>query len=235
MHATWEFATVDDGRARWDWRDGPPEIKSLVPVRYPSSRARSRHVPARAFCMATGGYVLAESGLEHDLVRLLDRSRATAWLVAQPARLRFEIESRCPLTHIPDLVSMTVDGTATIWDCRAEERQDDDFRAKSALTRVACAVVGWRYEVFVGQPMVERLNERWLGGFRRPRLWHERQRVILLATARDGTTLGDLLDLDDGSGELISTAWHLLWTGELKCNLAGALRRETAVAARSDG
>ncbi|NKY08842.1 TnsA-like heteromeric transposase endonuclease subunit [Cellulomonas hominis] len=205
-------------------------MTALLPTRRPRSRARSRHVPAHVFSTKCGDYLRVESGLEHDLVRLLDRSTTTAWLVAQPVHLRFDLEESRRVEHVPDLLHAGTGGEVTIWDCRPDERQDDDFLERSRLTRMACAQVGWLYEVFAGQLPAERLNERWLSGFRRDRPWHDRYRNdVLAAVLSDGRGVGDLLDLDDGSGEFVSTMWHLLWAGELRFDDSAPLRVTTTL------
>jgi hypothetical protein len=53
-----------------------------------------------------------------------------------------------PASHIPDLLTLHDDNAVTVWDVRAIEEQDEDFRNKCAATRDACAAVGWRYEAF---------------------------------------------------------------------------------------
>jgi hypothetical protein len=98
--------------------------------------------------MTTRTVVHLESGLEHDLVRKPDRDPAIVHMVSRPLRLCWttpEIAS-----HTPDLLTVQTDGAVTVWDVRAVEEQDNEFGTKSAITRDACQVVGWRYEVFTG-------------------------------------------------------------------------------------
>ena len=108
---------------------------------------------------------------------------------------------------------------------------DEEFRLRSALTREACPEVGWRYEVFTGLGQAALLNERWLYGFRRSMVWHASRRDQILTVASESVDLGTLLLLDDGSGELSSTVWHMLWSGELMSDLDVPLRRSSRVAA----
>lgn len=143
MDAVWTFS-VDGARVTWDWRDGQPPVDRLSPMRTPRSGTRSRHVPATAYSTTTRGWLQLESGLEHDLVRVLDRRRDVGWIAAQPVELAFAPE---PGKHLPDLLS-TSNGQVTVWDCRSEQRQDDDFLRDAAATASACAQIGWSYEVF---------------------------------------------------------------------------------------
>ena len=66
-------------------------------------KARSGHIPVYAFSVTTGGHLRLESGLEHDLVRELDRHLDVNWLVAQPCLLRLAARRRGRrLEHTPD-------------------------------------------------------------------------------------------------------------------------------------
>ncbi|MCC2313555.1 TnsA-like heteromeric transposase endonuclease subunit [Cellulomonas xiejunii] len=232
MDRRWEFATESCGRVVWDWAGGSPTIEHLVPVRRPSSRARSRHVPAKVYSMMTGGWLLAESGLEHDLIRVLDRQPDVRWIVAQPLRLEFVYPDR-RFSHIPDVLSVRGD-SVTVWDCRPASRHDDAFIERTTATKAVCAEVGWSYEVFVGQPLPERMNERWLAGFRRSRPWHDDYRHLVLAACATPVTLAELISSDDGSGKFVETIWHLICVGELVCDLDTPLRRATRVRSSSD-
>jgi hypothetical protein len=122
------------------------------------------------------------------------------------------------------------DGGVTVWDVRADEEQDEEFLTKSAITCQACKSVGWRYEVFSGLAEQERLNLLWLHGFRRRPLWADRftEQVRTAARARRAT-LGTLLAVDDGTGELTSVVWHLLWRGDVSIDLDMPWTSDTAV------
>ena len=79
---------------------------------------------------------------------------------------------------------------------------------------------------------LEQLNTMWLNGFRRAPSGP--------ADARNGpgrrrgatgpTFWGDIFAHDDGSGELISTVWHLLWRGALDIDMTAPWTPTTAVA-----
>jgi hypothetical protein len=60
----------------------------------------------------------------------------------------------------------------------------------------------------------------WLHCFRRVPPWLARwQEPIHQALSAGGASAADLFALDDGSGELISTVWHLLWCGALTTDM----------------
>jgi hypothetical protein len=149
-------------------------------------------------------------------------------MVSQPLRLSWTTLE--PASHIPDLLTVCVDGAVTAWDVRALEEQDDDFRTKSAVTRCACAVVGWHYEVFTGLSGTERLNLLWLHGFRRRPAWADRFEDEIRRAAGCGiATLGTLFAGDDGTGEMKAVVWHLLWSGVLGIDMAVSWNPHTPV------
>lgn len=215
--ARWSFALGrGEHPVEWDWLQGPPNVFGLGSVRRPQSHSRARHVPVRAYSVTTGTHLEVESGLEHDLVRVLDRRSDVTWLVAQPCRILFPLDVG-RRTHVPDLLSLSTGGRVTLWDVRPNARADDLFWRQVAMTQRACADVGWGHEVFHGLDEVERLNLLWLQGFRHEMPWHERHVERLTGSVRSGeATIQDLIDLDDGSGEVIATMWHLMWCGQLK-------------------
>ena len=187
-------------------------------MRKPRSSKRNRHVPSPVYSMANGGFLTMESGLEHDLLRRVDRDQRMRRIVAQPFKLSWNGPE--PAGHYPDLLTLCADGSTTVWDVRATEDQDDDFWTTVAVTRKACELVGWRCEVFSGLGDTERLNLLWLHGFRRRPTWNDQfeEQIISLA-GHPPATLGSIMQSDDGSGELIAVMWHLLWRGVLSADI----------------
>lgn len=232
----WWFRVVEAAALiRWTWSDGAPPVTQLCSVRLPTSHARSRHIPVRAVSVTTRTTLRLESGLEHDLVRMLDRDEQTAWLVSQPCRIDAGSGRRGDLKHTPDLLSMTPSGHVTLWDARHPHRMDERFRRAAEFTKVACADVGWDYRIFTGLPEVQRLNLIWLGGARRSRPWHTVWTPQILDHVADPSTdatVAGVMSLDDGSGEAISTMWHLLWAGALTADLSVPLRLDTQLGLR---
>ncbi len=223
----WLFRVGSEARV-WDWRDGPPDPRQLDQYRVPKARALSKHVPGAAFSVTTGGTLQFESGLEHLLIRTLDRDRRVSWLLAQPFELRFRLADGRSIRHVPDLLSLSDDGV-TVWDARAEQRRSTRFNVQARLTQIACDHVGWGYQLFDEPARVVSVNLIWLGCYRqspyRDSLTQSRLRNGLI----DGTiqTIGDVARLDSGYGELLATMWHHIWRGDIECDLASPFRQTT--------
>lgn len=225
----WRLAIDAPGElAEWDVGSlGAPEPHDLFPARAPSSGDFSRHIPVTAHSVTTGSHLELESNLEHELLRVLERSNDVAWIVPQPLELHQVGEHQ--RHHVPDLLSEHVDGSVTIWDARPEERVDELFEIKASFTRAACAAVGWRYEIFHGTAtLAGSLNHRWLHDDRRLRPWHTSRLPELRSLFANGPiTIGEVMANDDGTGELTSTLWHYLWRGSVGCDLESPIRMAT--------
>lgn len=232
MNAVW-FVSLDSpgSRAEWDVASlGPPDPAQLVSVRRPNSGAFSRHVPASAYSVTTGTHLELESGLEHELVRTLDRQRDVVHLVAQPLWLHFPTEPGRAPSHQPDLLSVRADGSVTVWDVRPAERRDELFDRRARLTAEACHEARWGYETFAGLTETARMNLLWLSGFKLSMPWHRGRRDELSVLFRIGDVrVADVVSADGGHGELVSTMWHLLWSGALACDLDRRITRGTTL------
>lgn len=230
----WTMRFLDGVETVWLWQvQGAPPLHQLVSIRTPRSSASNRHIPVTAYTLTNSAVVHLESGLEHDLVRMLDRDSTVLRIISQPFQLSWHTEE--PVTHFPDLLTQHIDGSVTVWDARPKEMQDDDFQAKSIVTRRACEQVGWRYTVFVGTTVTERMNMLWLHGFRRKPPWatHFKQQMRQLAV-RGETTVGSFLSADDGTGELKTVFWHMVWTGALDIDMTVPWTLHTPVVASKE-
>lgn len=214
----WSFR-ISGSTVRWLWgKYGSPPIEQLEPIRKPWVSERSRHRPASAYSTVNGDHIDVESGEEHDLVRVLDRDPATKHILPQPFRLAWRAHGRG--SHVPDVLTVDQLGSVTVWDVRPADEQDQEFLNAVAITHAACSVLGWRHKIFGGLARVERLNLMWLNGFRRRPPWaasHEDQ--IRQLAINPGCRLTDLFAADNGTGELKSTVWHLIWRGVLAVDL----------------
>lgn len=159
----------------------------------------------------------------------MDRDASVSWIVAQPVQLHAPGRR---MSHVPDLLTVAGAGSVTLWDVRPAPRVDELFERVAVFTAEACAEVGWGYSVFTGLGSRPRsLNYRWLHESRRPQPWHAttapRIESLLVGGAH---TIGEIMAAEDGSGELTSTLWHLIWAGVVGCDLDQPLRATTELA-----
>ena len=221
----WRFK-IGGATAIWDWSQGAPDLSSLDPIRRPASGASSKHIPVRAYARTVRAHLLLESGLEHDLVRVLDRDPNVTWIVPQPVQL--EWGAGRTRRHVPDLLAVGPDGSATVWDVKTSiAAASANFDVGRQITEMASASVGWKYSVFTGLPSVLRHNLVWLQGYRIRPSWADRWEAELLAAADPDSTLGDLVGRNP---ERTSLIWHLVWVGRLSVDLTGRLAPSTRVA-----
>lgn len=227
----WHFKTGCHEGA-WDWSVGAPDVYTLEAVRRPSSGATSRHIPVRAYSATTKTIIRVESGLEHDLLRDLDRDRQVRWIVGQPCKIEWSQAPRSGRWHIPDLLTCDAEGTVTLWNVKSPEKaKSEEFEGLTEATRAACTEVGWGHKVFTGLGPVERHNLLWLQGYRARPEWTSSWEPLILSGAEPGCQLGDLLR---GGHERTAVVWHLIWSGRLEVALSVRLHPETEVHACLD-
>lgn len=212
----------------WDWRAGPPMIEQMCPVRQPKSSVRNRHVVVWVYSQTTRSRHLLESGLEHDLLRKLDRDPDVVDILAQPVEL--VQRGVGGFKHIPDLLTRSGDGTITVWDARADDRRDRRFVRGAQLSESACRTVGWRYQTFAGLDTTERMNLIWLHSSRTatPRVVEGIGRVLDHVRAGP-VVLGDLLLWAQRGGDVRATVWYLMWRGDLRVDLTSKMTSDTCV------
>lgn len=221
----WSF---DLGSGVVPWVDpSPPDPGRLRHARWIRSRSGAGHVPTWAYSLTLGRHLRLESGLEHDLVRVLDHDPEVAWLVSQPAVLSWQTAPKLGRrSHIPDMLSVSTTGAVVLWDVRPAVLQDARFLEQSAVTRSASRAIGWGYQVFSGLDGVHRANLMWLDGFRRDQPWY----APALAELEGGPiTLGEVVERDGGGGHLISAIWNALRVGTWTCDLTAPLTRSTVL------
>lgn len=210
--AAWRVSYRGEPLQEWQWHSGDPDPRELAPVRGVKSGALSRHIPVQARVSTTDSTHSLESGLELELVTLLDFDPDIYWIVVQPVELRWSDKLR----HVPDVLSMDAHGVVTLWDARPASRRDEIFAVKAARTEKECGRVGWRYEKFAGLETRQSLNLRWIAGARREPEWFHVVRPNLVQALKEGpSTIGEIRQLDTGPGFVTSTMWHMVWKREL--------------------
>lgn len=227
--ALWEF---DHGHGAMPWASATaPDVTALQQIRGIPSRRGAGHVPTFAFSVTVGAHLRLESGLEHDLVRELDRRPDVMWLVAQPAKIRVVRERDKRVWHVPDLLSVADDSHVTVWDVRPTGRRDDAFWEVAEASKEACRALGWGYELFGGMSTVRRTNLMWLDGYRREMPWYRAalEEFTSVPDEADRFELRAVLRADGGEGHLLSAIWFAIRRGLIDCDLNLPIRPDTTL------
>lgn len=134
---TWSFRWEGAPEAQ-EWSEAlpPTDLTRIRPFRRVRAGMRSRNIPARPWSQTVGRVLDVESGVEHDLVRKLDRDPTVEWMVPQPCRVSWVTPSGRK-SHIPDLMSVDASSLVTIWDARPTDKQDAEFREAVPVTSPA--------------------------------------------------------------------------------------------------
>ncbi|GAA0506361.1 hypothetical protein Ade02nite_95200 [Paractinoplanes deccanensis] len=98
-----------------------------------------------------------------------------------------------------------------------------------AQTRRACELVGWEYRLVGAPEPVAVRNVRWLAGCRHPRYRLPEQVSALREVFAEPAPLMDgAADAGDPIA-VLPVLFHLLWCGELSCDLGVRMHEATAV------
>ena len=200
-----------------------------LPVRRFRARKGQRHLSGLWWSATTGRHVGFESWLERDQVMLLDLDPDVVGIASQPFWLSWQDEAGAAASHVPDFFARCADGSAVVMDCRPLERRSPRDVAKFEATASACAQLGWDYRLVGAADSVLLANVRWLAGYR-----HPRHGVVESVTALR-EAFGSPAPLMAGAGAVgdpiavLPVLFHLMWRGELVCDLRLPLHAETTV------
>ena len=200
------------------------------PVRsFPSYRGQ-RNWPGWWWSATTGEHVGYESWLERDHAMALDFDREVVAFAAQPFWLLFPIDGR-RRSHAPDFFVRHRDGSATVIDCRPDDRIKPRDAVVFAATASACARVGWSYRRVGALPAVLAQNLRWLSGYRQPRFAVDSTVERLRATFAISRPLLDGASWCGPSAAVLPVLFHLLWHGQLRADLSIPLSESSMLTA----
>jgi hypothetical protein len=177
----------------------------------------------------TGRHVGFESWLERDHLILMDFDPDIIAVAAQPFWLHWRDAAGKLRRHAPDYFARRRDGCGVVVDVRPDDRIPARDAEAFAVTSAACQRAGWEFRrVGVVDPVLM-ANVRWLSRYR-----HDRCRVPHLA-AELLAVFGDCRELFAGvslAGDrlaVLPVAYHLLWRGDLSCDLTARLGPGTLV------
>jgi hypothetical protein len=100
----------------------------------------------RWWAATTGAHIGYESWLERHWLVLLNFDADVMGIAAQPFWLWWTTSEGKPRPHAPDYFARRADGGALVVDCRLAERIRPRDAEAFAVTRAACALLGWHYE-----------------------------------------------------------------------------------------
>lgn len=198
-------------------------FNGAVPWRLPQYRHGQKNRPGLYWAVTEKAHVPYESLTELFTLLRLDRDPDVVHILGQPFRLF--INAPRGKSYVPDFLAVGVDRAVRVIEVKPLEKMKDPRTvATVSWARETIDPHGWAYAV-VNEPSPQLgYNLRFLAGYRRPWLFNSE----VLATVRANTyqpeffaALEARLAALTGTHPLIMRAHllHLLWTGELTCDL----------------
>jgi hypothetical protein len=196
-------------------------FEDVPPVRRFPSYKGQRNFPGLYFAACMGRHVGFESWLERDQLVMLDFSPQVRSFSAQPFWLLWESGGQAR-RHAPDFFARLAEGGGVVVDVRADDRIAPEDAEAFEVTAAACESVGWGYRRVGALDPVLAANVRWLAGYRHARCLREEYRVRLLEVfTRPSPLLAGVQAVGDRIA-VLSSLFHLMWTGALAADLASA-------------
>ena len=196
-------------------------FEKIAPVReFPSFRGQG-NFPGLWWSTTTGAHVGYESWLERDRVMLLDFDPRVVSMSSQPFWLSWTVGGRTR-RHAPDFFARMSDGTGVVIDVRADDRIKPDDAEAFTQTLTACESVGWGYLRVGAVDPVLAANVRWLAGYRHRRCFDGDRASLLRQVFGSARSVSDGVAAAGDRLVFLPVLFHLLWTGELVCDLAAA-------------
>lgn len=177
----------------------------------------------------TGRHVGFESWLERDHLTLMDFDPGIVAVAAQPFWLHWRDAAGSARRHAPDYFARRCDGSGVVVDVRPDDRIPARDAEAFAVTSAACEVAGWEFRrVGVIDPVLM-ANVRWLSRYRhdRCRTAHLAAELLEVFGARQPLFAG--VSLVGDRLAVLPVAYHLLWRGDLSCDLTALLGPGTLV------
>lgn len=207
-------------------------FESALPVRSFFAWPGKRNYEGSWWSSTVRAHVGFESLLEREFLMAADHNGHVAGIASQPFALLWPKGSKGVRGHVPDFFVRLGDGGGRVVDVRHRDRLASAER-QFELTREACALIGWEYEVFTGLVEPFASNLRWLSGYRQDRFAPSPAATSVIVEAFSPAT-----SLSAGARRAARTlklesslvqafAMHLLFTGVLEADLERPLSLES--------
>lgn len=199
-------------------------FESALPVRSFFAWPGKRNYEGSWWSSTARRHVGFESLLEREFLMLADHEQDVVGITAQPFALLWPKGTEGARGHVPDFFIRRGDGGGRVVDVRHPNRLSSAER-QFDLTREACALIGWEYEVFTGVREPFGSNLRWLAGYRQDRFVPPPATAPVIVEAFSPVTslaagarrAARALGLD--SSVVQAYAMHMLFTGVLDADL----------------
>lgn len=223
------FVHEDDGEVRMPLSEAATvSFERVAPVRAFPSYKGQRNYPGLYYATCVDAHVAFESWLERDEAMAMDFDVEVVAFAAQPFWL-FWADTDRARSHAPDFFARTAAGTGVVVDCRPADRIKSRDAAAFAATERACQEAGWEYRLVTGHDPVWLANVRWLAGYRHRRCRREHLVAPLLDVFAAPQPLMQGVELVGEPIAVLPTAYHLLWAGALRTELATRLEATSLV------
>lgn len=208
------------------------EVWAFPPTREPHLHRRRGAVCGWVAFGPSAVMTVYESASERDVLLELEFDRKVLAVAAQP----FVVQLADASTHRPDFAVSLSDERVLIVEvkhngdaCAAHEAEPHTSALRDAL-----GALGWTYVTRAPAPVERRRNLRWLRGCRPQSRELEQLTAGMVATARDGCAIAELVALEHAA---ISrpVVGRLLWEHRLVCDLDSAISDQTVVRATPVG
>lgn len=207
-------------------------FESALPVRSFFAWPGKRNYEGSWWSSTARRHVGFESLLEREFLMLADHGEDVVGIASQPFALLWPRGTEGARGHVPDFFVRRGDGGGRVVDVRHPDRLSSAER-QFDLTREACALIGWEYEVFTGLREPFGSNLRWLAGYRQDRFVPPPATAPVIVEAFSPATslvagarrAARALGLD--SSVVQAYAMHMLFTGVLDADLEQPLSLES--------
>lgn len=214
------------------------DLAHCAPVHQSVAYPHRRNYDGTWWFATTHTSVTFESLTERDFLLWADWDPQVVSVYAQPFGFQWPKGTPGHKVHTPDYAVVLHDRSIRVVDVRPADRVSAHAAEQFDMARAVCAQIGWAYEVWHGFPDGMEGPLRWLAGFRKDRYRPQppAQDAILQAFATPTPLAVGLAAARFGSdripeAELRGNVYHLLWTHQLKCDLARPLSNNTEVTA----
>lgn len=213
---------------------GSTRLEQSTPIREFFSWPGKRNYEGVYWSSTNRRHVVFESLLEREYLLTADLANDVVAIAAQPLALLWPRGTEGHRSHVPDFFVRLSSGDGRLVDVRSPKgvvKSAEQF----ALTRNACAEIGWQYEIFTGLAPEMSGNLRWLAGYRHDRNAPREDAVQTILDCfsaplplEEGIRrLGAYSDLN--ADVITANVLNLIWRQKLSTNLDRPLSRASEV------